>query len=151
MIIVAFSSRPMRDSSSLIVTVPWLMTVWTSRDQAWYLSSGKPMRRVRVQMLQPRRIPCSLGPPSALSLSRARKSSLGMGSSMARGRLRMWIASGTAAGVRIQFSGVSRKTVITSSTKQSTFPSGHAGGSIASGSAVPNGMLRERRVGGATS
>jgi hypothetical protein len=35
--------------------------------------------------------------------------------------------------------------------EQSTFLSGHAGGSRASGSAVPNGMLRGRRVGGGTS
>jgi hypothetical protein len=58
MIIAAFSSQPMMDSSASNMTIPWLMTVWTSRDQAWCLSSGRPMRRVRVQMLQPRRIPC---------------------------------------------------------------------------------------------
>jgi hypothetical protein len=53
------------------------------------------------------------------------------------------MASGTAAGVREQFTGVSSKTVITWSKKQSTFPSGCAGASSASGSASPNGTLGE--------
>ena len=101
-------------------------------------------------MLQPKMIPCALGFPSAFNLSRARNSSRGMGLSMARGRFRMWMASGTAAGVRKQFSGVSRKTVMTLLTKQSALPSGHAGGSRASGKAVPNGTLEWSRVGAGT-
>jgi hypothetical protein len=147
MIIAAFSRRPMIDSRSSSVTTPCAMHVRTSRVHAWNLSSGRPILNVRVQILQPSRIPCSLGPPSALSLSSARKRSRGIGSSVARGRLRMWIARGTAAGVRRQFSDVSRKTVVKSSTKQSTFPSGQAGGSRASGRAAPNGTVGGRRIG----
>jgi hypothetical protein len=105
---------------------------WMSDVQASCLSGGRETVKARVLMIQPRTVAILLGPPSWRSLSRARNVVRAIGSEAESGRLRRWMASGTAAGARTVLTGVSRNRLVMSSTKQSAFPSGQVGGSRAS-------------------
>jgi hypothetical protein len=111
---------------------------------------GRLTVNARVLISQPSTIASSLGPPSLRSLSRARKAERGMGSEVERGRLRRWMARGTAAGARAVLTGVSRNRVVMSSTKQSALPSGQDGGSSARGRTASKGALRGWYTGGGT-
>jgi hypothetical protein len=150
MSMAALMRRPMSVSKASKGTLRSAIIECISDDQAVCLSTGRLTVNARVLTSQPRTMAISLGPPSFRSLSRARNAVRGIGSETDSSRLRRWMASGTAAGARAVFTGVSRKRVVMSLTKQSALPSGQEGGSRAIGRAAPKGVSMGRYTGWGT-